>query len=143
MGPISLEGLPENALLLVDSAPIIYVLEEHAELAPTFRPIFEAHENGLVRLAVTTVTLAEVLTGPLRTGDEVLAERYRSTLKSWYVVDLDSEIAESAARLRASLKLKLADSVQAASALAIGADALVTHDRDFSPVRNLRILGVS
>ena len=77
------------------------------------------------------------------TGDEVLAERYRSKLKSWYVVDLDSEIAESAARLRASLKLKLADSVQAASALAIGADALVTHDRDFSPVRNLRILGVS
>src|ERR1700742_2897164 len=143
MGPMSLEGLPENALLLVDSAPIIYVLEEHAELAPKFRPIFEAHENGLVRLAVTTVTLAEVLTGPLRTGDEVLAERYRSTLKSWYVVDLDSEIAESAARLRASLKLKLADSVQAASALAIGADALVTHDRDFSPVRNLRILGVS
>jgi len=143
MGPLSLEGLPENALLLVDSAPIIYVLEEHTEFAPLFRPVFEAHENGLVRLAVTTVTLAEVLTGPLRNGDEVLTERYRSTLKSWYVVDLDSEIAESAARLRASLKLKLADSVQAASALAIGADALVTHDRDFSPVRDLRILGVS
>jgi predicted nucleic acid-binding protein len=142
MGPVSLEGLPESALLLVDSAPIIYVLEEHPELARIFRPVFEAHENGLVRLAVATVTLAEVLTGPLRNGDEVLAERYRSTLKSWYVVDLDSEIAESAARLRASLKLKLADSVQAASALAIGADALVTHDRDFSPVRNLRILGV-
>jgi predicted nucleic acid-binding protein len=142
MGPISLQGLPENALLLIDSAPIIYVLEEHAELAPVFRPVFEAHENGLVRLAVTTVTLAEVLTGPLRNGDQVLAERYRSTLKSWYVVDLDSEIAESAARLRASLKLKLADSVQAASALAIGADALVTHDRDFSPLRNLRILTV-
>ena len=143
MGPLSLEGLPENALLLVDSAPIIYVLEEHTEFAPLFRPVFEAHENGLVRLAVTTVTLAEVLTGPLRNGDEVLTERYRSTLKSWYVVDLDSEIAESAARLRASLKLKLTDSVQAASALAIGADALVTHDRDFSPVRDLRILGVS
>src|ERR1700748_3098942 len=101
MGPMSLEGLPEHALLLVDSAPIIYVLEEHAELAPIFRPIFEAHQNGLVRLAVTTVTRAEVLTGPLRNGDEVLAERYRSTLKSWF----------------------------------IGADALVTHDRDFSPVR--------
>jgi hypothetical protein len=66
------------------------------------------------------VTLAEVPTGPLRTRDEVLAERYRSTLKSWYVVDLDSEIAQSAARLRASLKLKLAASVQAASELAMG-----------------------
>jgi predicted nucleic acid-binding protein len=141
MGTVSLEGLPENALLLVDSAPIIYVLEDHPDLAPVFRPVFEAHDNGLVRLAVTTVTLAEVLTGPLSAGDEVLAERYRSTLKSWFVVDLDAEIAESAARLRSALKLKLADAVQAASALAIGADALVTHDRDFSAVRNLRVLG--
>ncbi|HXS21878.1 MAG TPA: PIN domain-containing protein [Steroidobacteraceae bacterium] len=142
MEPVSLEGLPENALLLVDSAPLIYVLEGHPELAAVFRPVFEAHEEGFVRLAVTTVTLAEVLTGPLGARDEVLAERYRATLKSWFVVDLDAEIAESAARLRAACKLKLADAVQAASALAIGADALVTHDRDFSALRDLRVLGV-
>ena len=142
MEPVSLEGLPENALLLVDSAPIIYVLEDHPRFAPAFRPIFEAHEKGLVRFAVTTITLAEVLTGPLRKGDEVLAEQYRATLRSWFVVPLDVETAESAARLRAALKLKLADAVQAASALAIGADALVTHDRDFSALRGLRVLGV-
>lgn len=142
MEPVSLEGLPENALLLVDSAPIIYVLEGHAEFAAAFRPIFEAHDEGLLRLAVTTVTLAEVLTGPLSARDEVLAERYRATLKSWFVVDLDAEIAESAARLRATCKLTLADAVQAASALAVGADALVTHDRDFSALRDLRVLGV-
>jgi predicted nucleic acid-binding protein len=142
MEPVSLEGLPENALLLVDSAPIIYVLEDHPELASVFRPVFEAHDEGLLRLAVTTVTLAEVLTGPLGARDEVLAERYRATLKSWFVVDLDAEIAESAARLRAACKLKLADAVQAASALAVGADALVTHDRDFSALRDLRVLGV-
>lgn len=142
MEPVSLEGLPENSLLLVDSAPIIYVLEDHTELAAFFTPVFEAHDEGLVRLAVTTVTLAEVLTGPLSARDEVLAERYRATLKSWFVVDLDAEIAESAARLRAACKLKLADAVQAASALAIGADALVTHDRDFSALRDVRVLGV-
>lgn len=143
MEPVSLEGLPENALLLIDSAPLIYVLEGHSELAPIFRPVFEAHDEGLVRLAVTTVALAEVLTGPLGARDEVLAERYRATLKSWFVVDLDAEIAESAARLRAACKLKLADAVQAASALAIGADALVTYDRDFSALRDLRVLGVT
>jgi len=142
MEPVSLEGLPENALLLVDSAPIIYVLEDHPELASVFWPVFEAHEEGLVRFAVTTVTLAEVLTGPLSSRDEVLAERYRATLKSWFIVDLDAEIAESAARLRAACKLKLADAVQAASALAIRADALVTHDRNFSGLRDLRVLGV-
>lgn len=142
MEPVSLKGLPENPLLLVDSAPIIYVLEDHPEFAAVFRPVFEAHAKGLVRFAVTTVTLAEVLTGPLSKGDEVLVEKYRATLRSWFVVDLDAETAESAARLRAALKLKLADAVQAASALAIGADALVTHDRDFSSLRDLRVIGV-
>jgi predicted nucleic acid-binding protein len=142
MEPVSLAGLPENALLLVDSAPIIYVLEDHPEFASVFKPVFEAHDKALVRFAVTTVTLAEVLTGPLSKEDEVLAEKYRATLRSWFIVDLDAETAESAARLRAALKLKLADAVQAASALAIGADALVTHDRDFSPLRDLRVIGV-
>jgi predicted nucleic acid-binding protein len=34
----------------------------------------------------------------------------------------------------------LADAVQVASALAVDAAALVTHDRDFSRVRSLRII---
>ena len=49
-------------------------------------------------------------------------------------------VAESAARLRAALRLRLADAVQAASALAVNAAALVTHDRDFSRVRSLRVI---
>ena len=67
-------------------------------------------------------------------------ERYRAILESWQPITLDVDIAESAARLRASLRLKLADAVQAASALAINAAALVTHDRDFSRVHSLRII---
>ena len=84
--------------------------------------------------------MAEVLTGPLGAGDEGLAKRYRALLESWQIVDLSSDIAESAARLRASLKLKLPDAIQAASALAIGADALLTHDRDFARVSGLPVL---
>ena len=84
------DGLPENALLLVDSAPIIYVLEDHSDFACAFRPVFEARDAGLLRFAVTTVTVAEVLTGPLGAG----------------------------------------------------AYALVTHDRDFSAVRDMRGFGV-
>jgi predicted nucleic acid-binding protein len=140
MEPLRLDDLPEQALLLVDSAPIIYVLEGHQILGPRFRPIFEAHAAGRLRFAVTTITVAEVLTGPLRAADDALARRYRAILGSWEAVALDIDIAESAARLRASLRLKLADAVQAASALAINAAALVTHDRDFSRVTSLRVI---
>jgi hypothetical protein len=60
--------------------------------------------------------------------------------RSWQPVELRFAIGESAARLRPSLRLKLADAVQAASALAINAAGLVTHDRDFSPVHSLRVI---
>lgn len=140
MGPLDLANLPEHALLLVDSAPIIYFLDGHSKFASRFKPLFQAHAAGHVRFAVTTITVAEVLTGPLQAGDEALARRYRAILESWQPVALDVDIAESASRLRASLRLKLADAVQAATALAVNAAALVTHDRDFSRVRSLRVI---
>lgn len=140
MEPLKFDDLPDQALLLIDSAPIIYVLEEQAKFGPRFKPLFEAHAIGRLRFSVTTITIAEVLTGPLQASDEVRARRYRAVFESWRVVELDVDIAESAARLRASLRLKLADAVQAASAVAINAAALVTHDRDFSRVRSLRII---
>ena len=140
MGPLNLAGLPRNALLLIDSAPVIYYLEDRPKLADRFKPVFEGHAAGEFRFAITTVAVAEILTGPLQAGNEALSKRYRSVLQSWHIVSLDLEIAESAARLRASLRLKLPDAVQAATALAINADALVTHDRDFSRVGTLRVI---
>jgi predicted nucleic acid-binding protein len=89
------------------------------------------------QFAVTTVSIASVLTGPLQSGNEALAEHFRTILGSWQVVDLTADIAATAARLRASLRLKLADAVQA---IAVNADALITYDRDFSRVRSLRVL---
>ena len=140
MEPLEFGDLPEEALLLVDSPPIIYILEDHPQFGPRFAPLFAAHAAGRLRFAVTTITVAEVLVGPLRAGDDALAQRYRVILESWRPIALDLEIAASAARLRASLRLGLADAVQVASALAINAAALVTHDRDFSRLRSLRII---
>ena len=140
MEPLTLEDLPEQALLLMDSAPIVYWLEDHPTLAARFKPVFDAHAAARLRFAVTTITLAEVLMGPLQAGDEAVARRYRAIMEAWQLVPLDADIAEGAARLRASLRLRLPDAIQAASALAINAAALVTHGRDFSRVRSLRII---
>lgn len=140
MESLDIGDLPDQALLLLDSAPVIYFLEGHPKFGRRFAPLFEAHAAGRLRFAVTTITIAEVLGGPLKASDDALARRYRAILESWRPVDLDVDIAEGAARLRASLRLRLPDAVQAASALAINAAGLVTHDRDFSRVRALRII---
>jgi len=133
-------GLSEGATVLVDTAPWIYLLEDHAEFAPHFLGLFEAAERGQIQLALSTVTLAEVLTGPFKAGQTALAKRYETALGAYQVVPLSAAIASLAAQLRVQYRLKLPDAVQLASALEIGAAALITHDRDFSAVQGLPVL---
>ena len=61
MEPLEFGDLPEEALLLVDSPPVIYILEDHPQFGPRFAPLFAAHAAGRLRFAVTTITVAEVL----------------------------------------------------------------------------------
>lgn len=140
MEPLDLSALPHGGLVLVDTAPIVYILEAHPRLAPRFQPLFDRQAAEDILFAVTTTTIAEVLTGPFAAGEEALAKRYRAVMESWQVISLTADLAESAARFRAALKLKLPDAIQVASAIAVNADALVTHDRDFSRVKALTIL---
>jgi predicted nucleic acid-binding protein len=51
-----------------------------------------------------------------------------------------AQVAAMAAQLRVQYRLKLPDAVQLASALDIGAVALVTHVRDFSEVLDFPVL---
>ena len=140
MEELDVAALADGAVVLVDTAPIIYVLESHPKWAARFEPLFAAHGEGRLSLVVSTITIAEVLAGPFSAGEEALARRYRGVLESWRVVELTSEVAEQAARLRAKYRLKLPDAVQLASALVVNAEAVVTHDRDFGKVRGLRIM---
>ena len=133
-------GLSPGALVLVDTAPWIYLLEDHPQFAPLFLGLFEAAERGQIQLALTTITLAEVLTGPLKHKQTALAKRYENALNKYQVLPLTATIASLAAQLRIQYRLKLPDAVQLASALDLGAAALVTHDRDFSKVKGLPVL---
>lgn len=108
MESLNVDSLREGALILVDTAPIIYTLEAHRRFAARFEPLFRRHEAGEIALAVTAVTIAEVLTGPMKAGEEALARRYRAALEAWLVVDFTSDIAESAVRLRGRLRLEVA-----------------------------------
>ena len=139
------DQVPNGATVLIDTNPIIYVLEG-SPLGAVFRPLFEAVDNGRIRALVTPITVAEVVAGPLKARKEALAERYRRAITQspgWSTRSIDSDIAVLAARLRLRHGLKLPDAIQLAVALEEGCYAVVTHDRDFSAVRDLPILGVS
>lgn len=133
-------GLAQGATVVVDTAPFIYVLESHPQWADQFVGLFEAAARGNLTIALSTITLAEVLTGPFKAGQTALAKRYEKALSQYEVISVSPAIAALAAQLRARYRLKLPDAIQLASALDIGAAALVTHDRDFSQVSGMVIL---
>ena len=140
MEPLDLDRIPEGALLLLDSAPLIFLLEGRAGFAERYQPLIDAQATGRVRFAVSVITLMEVMAGPLQKRQEVLAARYQRLMESWQVVALDADVAASAARIRATEGLRLPDAVQVASAIAVQAHALVTHDRDFTRIGAIRVL---
>ncbi len=125
---------------MVDTAPFIYVLESHPQFAAQFLGLFEAAAQGDVTIALSTITLAEILTGPFKAGQTALAKRYEKSLCHYNMVPVSTPIAVLAAQLRAEYRLKLPDALQLATALDINATAFVTHDRDFSAVTGVTIL---
>jgi predicted nucleic acid-binding protein len=139
----TVSAIPDGATVVVDSAPVIYFLENHARLAQRFAPVFERAEAGTLRVVASAITLAEVVSGPLASGNELLAERYRTAIESgtgWSVMPVTAALAMTAARLRTRYRLRLPDAIQLATAVACGAWALVTHDRDFRKVRDVRVV---
>ncbi len=137
--------VPDGGTVLVDTNPIIYTLEGNPLGAP-FRSIFEAVDSGRIRALVTPITVAEVVSGPLKANREALVERYRRTITQnpgWDIRHIDADIAVLAARLRLRHGLKLPDAFQLAVALEEGCCALVTHDRDFGTVSDLLVLGTA
>jgi predicted nucleic acid-binding protein len=139
------DQVPDGATVLIDTNPIIYLFEGNP-LASAFRSLFEAVDEGRIQAMVTPITVAEVLSGPLKSRKEALAARYQRAITQnagWSVRVIDADIAVLAARLRLRYSLKLPDAIQLAAAVETGCYALVTHDRDFHAVTDLPILGVS
>ena len=142
---IDLSHLKKGALVTVDTAPIIYLLEENPDHLNEYLPLFEKIDAGELHAVISVITLSEIIAGPLRHNNEIIADRYYQALTTqanWRVQNMDAELSFTAARIRASYKLKLPDAIQVATTIHSNSSALVTHDRDFYSVNEIEILGI-
>lgn len=127
----------------VDTAPFIYFIEDHAQFADRLEPFFQAVDSGEIMIVSSVITLTEVLTQPLRLGDEGLAQTYEDFLFSSTGVTLlpvGESMAQLAAELRAVHRLKTPDAIQLATALSQQATAFLTNDRDYGTHQEIEIL---
>jgi len=129
----------------LDTAPLIFYIEDHPTYAEVLAPLFNAVKAGEVQIVTSTLTLLEVLVHPLKHSDESLAHQYNDILLSSphiSTVPVTPAIVQIAAEIRATMNLKTPDSIHLATAVHHRVDAFLTNDRDFGGVTVPRILKV-
>jgi len=115
----------------LDTAPLIYLIEENPSFLPFVRPFFEAVDRSEFRVVTSTLTLTEVLVHPMRHGDHEFADQYRRILlhaNQVTTAPVSEVIADEAAQLRSRYGLRTPDAIQLATAISAGASSFLTND---------------
>ena len=139
-------SLSAGQSLFLDTAPLIYLFEEHDQFLRPVEDLLDQAYALQVQMVTSLVTYIEILTLPTRLGDSRLAARYRDFLTnsenlSLYPINL--AVADEATRLRADYGLRTPDAIQMAIARVCGADVFVTNDRALNRVAGLDVVVVS
>ena len=98
--------------------------------------------TGRISAISTMLTLTEVLTHPIRIGDNTLIQKYQTILNSSIGFDLillNKSIAYQAAELRAKYNLKTPDAIQIATAIQTHCHAFLTNDKGLKRITELQI----
>jgi predicted nucleic acid-binding protein len=127
----------------LDTAPLIYFVEENPVYLSLIDPFFEALEHGDLEVVTSTLTLTEVLVYPYKKGDWNLARQFFRILmhsRNVKALPVTQEIASKAALLRAEFGLKTPDAIQLATAFAGNASTFLTNDDDLIPVSGIAVI---
>jgi predicted nucleic acid-binding protein len=139
------EALRGVTHLFLDTAPVIYYVENDPHRFLTVKAIFERVDNGRLIVVTSPVTLAECLVLPYRLGRNDLQRDFSELITrggNTLFVSISDMIAERAAELRARYNLTLTDALQVATAIAVGCEAFLTNDVQLKRVTELAILVV-
>jgi predicted nucleic acid-binding protein len=127
----------------LDANVFIYLFEIEGPLARTAAAVLDAVSAGRITGITSSLTLTEVIVGPVVTGDETLAERYVDAMRSienLHVVPATVEIAADAGFIRGRTGMTLVDSIHVATARTAGASVLLTNDRRIRAVPHVDIV---
>lgn len=126
----------------LDTAPLIYYIEEHPAYLPFVEPFFNAIDKGELTVVTSTITLLETLVYPLKQGRTDLVNQYEQILlniNGLQIIDLSPPIAKLAAQMRATYNLRTPDAIQLATAVNQGATYFFTNDRSLQKIKELTV----
>jgi predicted nucleic acid-binding protein len=138
------EALRGVKRLFLDTAPVVYFVEQNPEFITRVEPIFARLDLDLIGV-VSAVTLAECLVFPIKRGLRDLEQAFEEVVNSERVefIDTNRKIAKLTAVIRAKYNFHLPDSMQIATAISSNCDAFLTNDIALNKVTEIRAIVVS
>lgn len=137
------ERLQTVTKLFLDTAPVVYYVEEDTRYLALVDPIFDRLDAGTLVAVTSPVTLAECLVMPYRNNQVELQQIFSDLIVNGTNVlfaSIDREMGRRAAELRARYNLSLTDAFQIAVALQSGRDAFLTNDMTLKRVSELSVV---
>ncbi len=137
------QALKDVSRLFLDTAPIIYFVEQNSAFVSKVNTIFDRIDEGLLTAVTSPVSLAECLIIPIRNGLVDIQQNYTDLItagNSTDFVSIDDYVAQTAAQLRANYNLSLSDALQIAAAIESECDAFLTNDIALKRVTDIKII---
>ena len=127
----------------LDTAPIIYFIEENSTYFKLIQPFFKSLAKGRFSVVTSTITLLEVLVQPFRHSNLALAQKYKEILLTSdhiTVSPLLNEISEESAKLRGKYNINTPDAIQIATAIHAGAINFLTNDIHLKNINEIEVI---
>ena len=137
--------LKSGDIIFLDTAPFIYFFEKHPDYFPALEMLFDRLYETDAQAITSIITYIELTTHPARQGKSQLVRKYRDYLtnsENISLFPLDLNIADQAVNLRAQHHFKTPDAIQIGTAIACGADYIITNDKDWRKVEEIQVLMV-
>jgi predicted nucleic acid-binding protein len=134
--------LPTTGVVYIDTNPIIYSMEKHADYWGLMRPLWAAATARTVQLVASELLVLETLVGPLKAKNEPLLKDYERLFASAdiHICPVSSRVLRLASELRADTGIKTPDAIHAATAMLENCGAFLTNDGGFGRVPKLPVV---
>jgi predicted nucleic acid-binding protein len=124
--------------IALDASVFIYQLEANARYLGLTDAVFSWIEQAGHEAITSTITMTELLVPSYRDGDEEKVDEFYGLLTTypnllWIAPAL--EVADVAARFRATYRLRTPDALQAATAVRAKATGFITNDPVFTRIK--------
>ena len=124
--------LSEHRLVFLDTIVFVYLLERNSAYLGLTRDVLGSVEAGTLEALTSTLTLAEVLTGPAQAQNMEAMRDYELYLTNFphlNIIGIEPRHASTIAKVRAQTGLRTPDAVQIALAQIGGVDAIIGNDK--------------